>query len=88
MKRASKYKNNSQKHGVKLNIFGKAVKGKYEFRGREHHFKPLYSLKHSPINAYFSKNSDDFVVRERPLYELAVRVNILFCISIKRFNHK
>ncbi len=30
MKRASKYKNNSQKHGVKLNIFGKAVKGKYE----------------------------------------------------------
>ncbi|WP_250471753.1 hypothetical protein, partial [Campylobacter coli] len=22
----------------KLNIFGKAVKGKYEFRGREHHF--------------------------------------------------
>ncbi|MCD4862129.1 hypothetical protein LRS55_12250, partial [Campylobacter coli] len=27
-----------KKHGVKLNIFGKAVKGKYEFRGREHHF--------------------------------------------------
>ncbi len=34
-------------------------------------FKPLYSLKHSPINAYFSKNSDDFVVRERPLYEFS-----------------
>ncbi|EAI2290476.1 thiamine-phosphate kinase [Campylobacter coli] len=28
----------AKKHGVKLNIFGKAVKGKYEFRGREHHF--------------------------------------------------
>lgn len=34
-------------------------------------FKPLYSLKHSPINAYFSKNSDDFVVREKPLYEFS-----------------
>ncbi|RQD66596.1 tRNA pseudouridine(13) synthase TruD [Campylobacter hepaticus] len=32
-------------------------------------FKPLYSLKHSPINVHFSKNSDDFVVREKPLYE-------------------
>ena len=31
-------------------------------------FKPLYSLTHTPINAYFSKNSDDFVVRELPLY--------------------
>ena len=34
-------------------------------------FKPLYSLKHSPINAYFSKNSDDFVVREIALYEFS-----------------
>ncbi|MCR4941485.1 MAG: tRNA pseudouridine(13) synthase TruD [Campylobacter sp.] len=32
-------------------------------------FKPLYVLTHSPINAHFSKNSDDFVVRELPLYE-------------------
>lgn len=32
-------------------------------------FKPLYALTHSPINAHFSKNSDDFVVREVPLYE-------------------
>ncbi|WP_346726465.1 tRNA pseudouridine(13) synthase TruD [Campylobacter mucosalis] len=32
-------------------------------------FKPLYSLTHAPINAHFSKNSDDFVVREVPLYE-------------------
>ncbi len=31
-------------------------------------FKPLYSLKHSSINVHFSKNSDDFVVREKPLY--------------------
>ena len=31
-------------------------------------FKPLYALTHSPINAYFSKNTDDFVVREIPLY--------------------
>ena len=31
-------------------------------------FKPLYALTHAPINAYFSKNSDDFVVREIPLY--------------------
>ncbi|MBZ7928628.1 tRNA pseudouridine(13) synthase TruD [Campylobacter molothri] len=34
-------------------------------------FKPLYSLKHTPINAYFSKNSDDFVVREKALYEFS-----------------
>lgn len=34
-------------------------------------FKPLYSLKHSAINAHFSKNSDDFVVREKPLYEFS-----------------
>lgn len=32
-------------------------------------FKPLLPLTHTPINAYFSKNSDDFVVREIPLYE-------------------
>ena len=34
-------------------------------------FKPLYALAHAPINAYFSKNSDDFVVREIPLYEFS-----------------
>ncbi|QCD52433.1 tRNA pseudouridine(13) synthase TruD [Campylobacter sp. RM16192] len=34
-------------------------------------FKPLYALTHTPINAYFSKNSDDFVVREVPLYEFS-----------------
>ena len=34
-------------------------------------FKPLRVLKHSKINAYFSKNSDDFVVRESPLYEFS-----------------
>lgn len=28
----------AKKHCVKLNIFGKAAKGKYEFNGREHHF--------------------------------------------------
>lgn len=32
-------------------------------------FKPLYALTHAPINAYFTKNSDDFVVREVGLYE-------------------
>ncbi|WP_233144469.1 tRNA pseudouridine(13) synthase TruD [Campylobacter pinnipediorum] len=32
-------------------------------------FKPLYYLTHSPINVHFSKNSDDFVVREIPIYE-------------------
>lgn len=31
-------------------------------------FTPLYALSHAPIKAYFSKNSDDFVVREQPLY--------------------
>lgn len=34
-------------------------------------FKRLYSLKHSPINVYFNKNSDDFVVREKALYEFS-----------------
>ncbi|WP_178139958.1 tRNA pseudouridine(13) synthase TruD [uncultured Campylobacter sp.] len=34
-------------------------------------FKPLYALTHTPIEAYFSKNSDDFVVREIPLYEFS-----------------
>ncbi|ENY5691523.1 tRNA pseudouridine(13) synthase TruD [Campylobacter lari] len=34
-------------------------------------FKSLYALKHSPINVYFSKNSNDFVVREKPLYEFS-----------------
>lgn len=28
----------AKKYHVELNIFGKAVKGKYEFSGREHHF--------------------------------------------------
>lgn len=28
----------AKKHKVKLNIFGQAVKGKYEFVGKEHHF--------------------------------------------------
>lgn len=32
-------------------------------------FKPLLTTTHSPINAHFSKNSSDFVVREIPLYE-------------------
>lgn len=31
----------------------------------------LYSYNHTPINAYFSKNSSDFVVREVPLYEFS-----------------
>lgn len=31
-------------------------------------FKPLRFLRHSPIEAHFSKNSEDFVVREKPLY--------------------
>ena len=34
-------------------------------------FKPLLTLTHSPINAHFSKNADDFVVREVPLYEFS-----------------
>lgn len=29
----------------------------------------MFILDHSPINVHFSKNSDDFVVREIPLYE-------------------
>ncbi len=28
----------AKKHKVRLNIFAKATKGKYEFRGKEHHF--------------------------------------------------
>ncbi|TQR34439.1 thiamine-phosphate kinase [Campylobacter sp. MIT 99-7217] len=28
----------AKKHGVRLNIFAKAKKGRYEFRGKEHHF--------------------------------------------------
>lgn len=31
----------------------------------------LKTLTHSPINAHFSKNADDFVVREVPLYEFS-----------------
>ena len=31
----------------------------------------LRTLTHSPINAHFSKNADDFVVREVPLYEFS-----------------
>ena len=31
----------------------------------------LYYLNHAPINAHFSKNSTDFVVREVPLYEFS-----------------
>ena len=34
-------------------------------------FKPLLSTTHAPINAHFSKNSNDFVVRENPLYEFS-----------------
>lgn len=33
--------------------------------------KILRSTTHSPINAHFSKNSSDFVVRENPLYEFS-----------------
>ncbi len=36
-------------------------------------FKPLRTLTHAPINAHFSKNADDFVVREMPLYEFSGR---------------
>lgn len=32
-------------------------------------FNKTYILNHAPINAHFSKNSSDFVVREIPLYE-------------------
>lgn len=28
----------ARKHKIELNIFGEAVKGRYEFRGKEHHF--------------------------------------------------
>jgi len=31
----------------------------------------LYALDHTPINAHFSKNSNDFVVREIPLYDFS-----------------
>lgn len=34
-------------------------------------FKPLRTLTHSHINVHFSKNSNDFVVREVPLYEFS-----------------
>lgn len=34
-------------------------------------FKPLYTLTHAPINAHFSKNADNFVVRELPLYSFS-----------------
>lgn len=34
-------------------------------------FKPLYSLTHSPIEVHFSKNSEDFIVRESPLYDFS-----------------
>ncbi|MCX2683232.1 tRNA pseudouridine(13) synthase TruD [Campylobacter sp. MIT 21-1685] len=33
--------------------------------------KLLYTLKHSQIDAHFSKNSSDFVVREKALYEFS-----------------
>lgn len=31
----------------------------------------LYTLSHSPIDAYFTKNSRDFIVREVPLYDFS-----------------
>lgn len=31
-------------------------------------FRPLRVLRHSPVDAHFSKSSEDFVVRESPLY--------------------
>lgn len=34
-------------------------------------FKPLLTTTHAPINAHFSKNASDFVVREIPLYEFS-----------------
>ncbi|ARR00859.1 tRNA pseudouridine(13) synthase TruD [Campylobacter porcelli] len=34
-------------------------------------FKPLLTTTHTPINAHFSKNASDFVVREIPLYEFS-----------------
>lgn len=34
-------------------------------------FKTLFSTTHAPINVYFSKNSNDFVVREIPIYEFS-----------------
>ncbi|EAH8300110.1 tRNA pseudouridine(13) synthase TruD [Campylobacter fetus] len=34
-------------------------------------FKPLLGTTHSPINAHFSKNASDFVVRENPLYSFS-----------------
>jgi len=37
-KNTEKIKQIARKHKVKLNIFAKAVKGKYEFKGKEHHF--------------------------------------------------
>ena len=34
-------------------------------------FSPLIASSHAQIKVHFSKNSDDFVVRERPLYEFS-----------------
>lgn len=34
-------------------------------------FEFQYTLSHSPVNGHFSKNSQDFVVREVPLYEFS-----------------
>lgn len=36
-------------------------------------FKLLLSTTHSPIDAHFSKNTSDFVVREIPLYEFSAK---------------
>lgn len=36
-----------------------------------HTFKILRSTTHTPINVYFSKNSNDFVVRENQLYDFS-----------------
>lgn len=42
-------------------------------------FKPLLTLTHAPINCHFSKNSDDFVVREVPLYKASGEGEHLMC---------
>lgn len=41
---------------------------KYQNTELSNTFKPLSIATHSGINAHFSKNADDFVVRELPLY--------------------
>lgn len=41
---------------------------KYQSKELSSTFKPLSIATHSPISAHFSKNADDFVVRELPLY--------------------